>query len=114
MDKMKVSTALLALILLVAGCSTQPTTNPATSSIDNENLRVAEIDLPGMFCQSCAQNSETTLRNMPGVVDANVDIRTKKGRVIYDPSAISKEQLVQEGLIQAYDGKITRDAEYDE
>lgn len=106
-------TGILVFVLVVAGCTTNTaTSNQVSTPADNENLRIAEIALPGMFCASCAQSSENAFKNMPGVVDASVDIKTKKGEVIYDSSVISKEQLVQEGLIQAYDGKILSDNEY--
>jgi len=101
---------LVVVMMIATGCASKnETTNiPANT----ENLRIAEIGLPGMFCQACAQNSENTFANMPGVVEVNVDIGAKKGTVVYDSSVISKEQLVQEGLIQAYDGKIIKDQEY--
>lgn len=111
--KMKVLKILCTLfvVLFVIGCGSQQQQTPTISS---EDLRIAEIALPGMFCQSCAQSSETAFESMPGVVDANIDIVTKKGNVIYDSSAISKEQLVEEGLIQAYDGSVINDQKYEE
>ncbi len=108
-----IGVGILVLLLVVAGCSANtPTSNQISTQVNNEDLRIAEIALPGMFCASCAQNSENTFKGMPGVVDASVDIKTKKGEVIYDSSKTSKEQLVQEGLIQAYDGKILSDEKY--
>lgn len=77
--------------------------------INSENLRIAEISLPGMFCGGCAWSSENAFKGMNGVVDANVSIDTKSGIVIYDSSIISKEELVQDGLIQSYDGEIVSD-----
>jgi len=105
---------LAILVVFVAGCTTQ---NPAIApspppTTDTANLRVAEIGLPGMFCKSCAQSSENVFKGMPGVVDAKVDIGEEIGMVIYDSSITSKEQLVQDGLIQAYDGKILNDQKY--
>ena len=101
----------LLLVFTLMGCTPVPQQNIGTT-INGDNLRVAEIDLPGMFCAACAQSSKTTFEGMPGVVQASVDIKTKKGKVIYDPDLVSKEQLVQDGLIQAYDGKILNDQSY--
>ena len=83
-------------------------------NMDNEDLRVAEIDLPGMFCKACEYGSESTFKSLPGVIKADVSIKTKKGIVVYDSSIISKEQLIETSLIQSYDGSITSDEKYGE
>ena len=76
------------------------------------DLRLATVELPGLFCAACAFSSEDTLKKLPGVVDANVDIGVKKGTILYDPSIIAKEQLVEPGLIKAYEGKVIDDQPY--
>jgi len=89
--------------------------NSSSGSVIEANrgeLRLAELSLPGMFCAGCAWSSENALEGMQGVVSADVDIETKTGTVVYDPNLITKEQLVEDGLIQAYDGKVVKDEEY--
>lgn len=105
---------LIVLVLLVVGCADQkaPANDSSNPSLNNESLRIAEIALPGMFCQACAMNAEITFKGIKGVVDSKVDIKTKRGTVIYDASITSKEQLMQGALIQAYDGSIVRDESY--
>ena len=76
------------------------------------DLRVATLELPGLFCSACAWSSENTLKGIPGVVDANVDIGVKKGTVLYDPNVVSKEQLVEPDLIQSYEGSVVDDQKY--
>ena len=49
---------------------------------------------------------------MVGVIDAQVDIKTKKGVIVYDFNKITKEELVADGLIRAYRGSIITDKEY--
>ena len=124
MMKMKFEFWALALaigfVILLSGCGAQDQTGiesvgvVPSSVFDSKTLivRVAEIDLPGMFCAGCAQSSESVFEGMVGVVDARVDIQAKRGVVVYDPSVISKDQLVQDGLIAAYGGKILSDMEY--
>ena len=114
----------IALIILVSGCvnknvmESNTTDNPEANKVSGnpeanaENLRVAVIELPGMFCPACAKSSVSAFKRMGGVVDAKVDIKSKSGTVIYNASIISKEQLVNNGVIQAYDGRILSDREY--
>jgi copper chaperone CopZ len=80
---------------------------------NGQELRVATVELPGLFCASCAWSSENTIKGIPGVVDANVDIKVKKGTVLYDPNIVSSEQLVEPELIQSYEGKIVNDEPYE-
>jgi len=81
-------------------------------NIDNKNLRVAEISLPGMFCKACEYSSKSTFESIPGVVSADVSVETKKGIVVYDSSIITKEKLIEAPLIQSYDGIIVDDENY--
>ena len=102
------------ILVFVLGYTSQ---NEASETHDNipatsENIRIAEISLSGMFCKACVRNAEIAFRGMDGVIDATVDIETKKGMVIYKPMTISKKQLIQNPVIQAYDGKILSDREY--
>ena len=102
------------MFVFVLGCTSQNEASdthvniPATS----ENIRTAEIALPGMFCQACARNAKIAFQGIDGVIDSTVDIESKKGMVIYESMVISKEQLIQNPVIQAYDGKILSDREY--
>lgn len=81
-------------------------------AINNGNIRIANIALPGMFCKFCAKSSESAFKGMVGVIDAQVDIKTKKGVIVYDFNKITKEELVADGLIRAYRGSIITDKEY--
>jgi len=98
----------LLLVITLVGC-TPVQQQDSSKSIVGDNLRVAEVELPGMFCASCAKSSKSAFEGIDGVVQATIDFKTKKGTVIYDPSVVSKEQLLQDGLLQAYDCKIIND-----
>jgi len=100
------------LVFTLMGCTPAQKQDTGTV-ITGNNLRVAEIDLPGMFCAGCAQSSKSTFEGMSGVLQATVNIATKKGTVIYDADITTKEALIQEGLIQAYEGKIITDEAYE-
>ncbi len=81
-------------------------------SIRGENLRVVEIALPGMFCGGCAYGAEYGFNQAEGVVWAEVNLREKRGTVIYDPAVTSKDKLVQNVYIQAFGPKILQDIDY--
>lgn len=51
--------------------------------------------LEGMTCASCAMRIEKGLKKVPGVLDAQVNLATERGTVVYDPSQTTIEQMVQ-------------------
>ncbi len=50
--------------------------------------------LSGMTCANCARTIEQTLRTTPGVVSAAVNFATEQARVVYEPDALTVNQLV--------------------
>ena len=120
MEKEKIKTyVMIALIVVAVGAglfwikSSFSAPNGTAVSNSGQELRVATVELPGMFCAACAWSAGNTIKEIPGVVDANVDISVKSGTVIYDPKIVSKEQLVEPGLIQSYEGKVVNDEPYE-
>jgi copper chaperone CopZ len=71
------------------------------------NLRQAVLKIDGMFCVSCATGAEYALKEKVGVIDASVDYDSESGNVVYDPSKISKEEIIQ--AIKPYTAVITED-----
>lgn len=57
--------------------------------------RHATFALEGMTCASCAMRIEKGLKKVPGVIDAQVNLATERGTVIYDPTQTGVERLVQ-------------------
>ena len=55
----------------------------------------AVISVGGMTCANCSGRVERTLRKLPGVVDANVNLATEKASVRYLPAAVSRPRLEQ-------------------
>ena len=119
-EKTEIYLKIAVLVILIVGGiywakgAFFPSLNGAAVATGDGNLRQATVELPGMFCAACAWSSENTIKGIPGVVDANIDIGVKKGTVIYDPSIVTKEQLVEPGLIKAYEGKVIDDQPYNE
>jgi P-type Cu+ transporter len=54
-----------------------------------------EITLPvsGMTCAACVRKVEKTLRGLPGVEDANVNLTAGKAGVTYDPNQVALRQM---------------------
>jgi copper chaperone CopZ len=88
----------------------KPKSELKTSSLEPnqpKNLRQATLKIGGMFCASCATGAEYALKEKKGVVSASVDYDSESGKVIYDPSKISKEELIQ--AVKPYTAVIIED-----
>ncbi len=49
----------------------------------------------GMTCASCAATVEKTLKKVPGVEDANVNIATEMATVVIDPRVVSEREMAK-------------------
>ena len=47
----------------------------------------------GMHCAACAVRNERVLRKMPGVLEANVNLGTRRARVAFDETAVTEAAL---------------------
>ena len=47
----------------------------------------------GMHCAACAARNERTLLKMPGVLEANVNLGTRRARIAFDETAVSEAAL---------------------
>ena len=52
----------------------------------------------GMHCAACAVRNERTLLKTPGVLEANVNLGTRRARVEFDETAVS-EMALREAVI---------------
>ncbi|KAK9070157.1 hypothetical protein SSX86_010557 [Deinandra increscens subsp. villosa] len=66
---------------------------PTTKVKPHGNL-VGQFIIRGMTCAACVNSLEGILRKLPGVKRAIVALATSLGEVEYDPSIISKEEIV--------------------
>ena len=62
-----------------------------------------ELNISGMHCAGCAAGIEGTLRNVEGIVSASVNFATSKGVFEYQPSKISKEEIIERIKQLGYD-----------
>jgi Cu+-exporting ATPase len=47
----------------------------------------------GMHCAACAVRNERVLRKMPGVLEANVNLGTRRARIAFDETAVTEAAL---------------------
>ena len=78
-----------------------------------QSLRVLESSIPGMVCSGCAASIESYIKSMPGVVKASVSLATKTGVFVYDPSQVTKEEIVKNTIFDIYPPSIVSDEPYD-
>lgn len=85
-----------------------------TASINRQqNLRVLETSIPGMVCSGCAASIESYVKSMPGVVNASVSLTTKSGIFVYNPSQVTKEEIVRNTIFDIYPPTIVSDEPYE-
>ncbi|KAF0909117.1 hypothetical protein E2562_031623 [Oryza meyeriana var. granulata] len=60
-----------------------------------QNTLSGQFRIGGMTCAACVNSVEGILKKLPGVKRAVVALATSLGEVEYDPSVISKDEIVQ-------------------
>lgn len=56
-------------------------------------MATATFAIGGMHCAACAVRNERTLRKIPGVRDANVNLGTRRARIEFDEIAVTEAAL---------------------
>ncbi|OWM85707.1 hypothetical protein CDL15_Pgr029130 [Punica granatum] len=77
-----------------AGFEAEILTEPNSSKAKNNGTLVGQFTIGGMTCAACVNSVEGILRSLPGVKRAVVALATSLGEVEYDPSLISKDDIV--------------------
>jgi copper ion binding protein len=53
------------------------------------------LDIEGMSCQHCVGKVEKGLKEMPGVLSADVDLAKKQAKVRFNPEKLTIDDLAQ-------------------
>ena len=61
------------------------------------------LNISGMHCAGCVAGIEATLNSTEGIISARVNLATSKGIFEYDPSVISKREIIQKIKQLGYD-----------
>ncbi len=60
---------------------------------DADGLATSELAIGGMHCASCATRVQRSLRGVPAVASAAVNLATERAYVTYDPAVVSADDL---------------------
>lgn len=58
-------------------------------------MKERNLKITGMNCASCVKAIEIALKALEGVEDVSVNLATESARVVYDPSKISLEEIIE-------------------
>lgn len=58
-------------------------------------MKKVTLVVTGMTCASCAQNIETRLRKLDGIIKVTVNLTTEKGYVEYDSGKITVKEIIK-------------------
>lgn len=61
-------------------------TSRQSNTVGSAALATVAFRVPDMDCPACAVSLSATLRKLPGVADANLDVASRKAVVTYDPA----------------------------
>ena len=64
---------------------------------DVNGLATSELAIGGMHCASCAQRVQRSLRDVPAVASAAVNLATERAYVTFDPAGTSTDDLCRRG-----------------
>jgi copper chaperone CopZ len=73
---------------------------------NTEKVEKIELNISGMHCAGCAAGIEGTLKATEGIVSASVNIATSKGIFEYQPSKITKEDIIEKINQLGYEASI--------
>lgn len=99
-----VSTFLAIVYLITPATSLVVFGSPAEIDdieVDGKNYRHLTLRIEGMVCPFCANGIQKALIDTPGIISAKVSL-PDSGVVIYDPSRISKEEIVKLPIFSSY------------
>jgi Cu+-exporting ATPase len=66
-----------------------------TNQTDSSDLREITLPVSGMTCAACVRKVEKTLRGLPGVQEATVNLSAGKAGITYDPDLLALPQMEQ-------------------
>ncbi|MBA2524616.1 MAG: heavy-metal-associated domain-containing protein [Pyrinomonadaceae bacterium] len=94
----KIITSVVLAVAVIAGATglalrARITANAATfATVATERVLVG---IEGMHCTSCASGIKSMLKRTRGVVSAEVSFNQKEANVEFDPSATSREKIIE-------------------
>ncbi|KAJ8766055.1 hypothetical protein K2173_020571 [Erythroxylum novogranatense] len=96
-----------------AGFEAEILPEPVTSKAKSSNTLTGQFTIGGMTCAACVNSVEGILRNLPGVKRAVVALATSLGEVEYDPTIISKDDIVNAIEDAGFEGLLVQSSQQD-
>lgn len=57
-------------------------------------MNTVTLNIEGMHCDGCAANVQSLLERQAGIKKAATSFKDKQARILYDPSAVTEDQVV--------------------
>ena len=83
--------------------------DPDPADIDEEartELEQARLSVLGMTCASCVLAIDRTLRGVPGVTEANVNLAAEQASVSFDPRQVTPAEMISAIQHVGYDARV--------
>ncbi|CAN1810111.1 Copper-transporting ATPase RAN1, partial [Linum perenne] len=96
-----------------AGFDAEVLAQPAIKTKSNSKTLVGQFTIGGMTCAACVNSVEGILKDIPGVKRAVVALATSLGEVEYDPSVISKNDIVNAIEDAGFEGALVQSSQQD-
>ncbi|KAG2656327.1 hypothetical protein PVAP13_1KG074300 [Panicum virgatum] len=96
-----------------AGFEAEILPDSTVSQPKSQKTLSGQFRIGGMTCAACVNSVEGILEKLPGVKRAVVALATSLGEVEYDPSAISKDEIVQAIEDAGFDAALLQSSEQD-
>lgn len=96
-----------------AGFEAEILPEPGTFGTKPHGSLVGQFTIGGMTCAACVNSVEGILRDLPGVKRAVVALATSLGEVEYDPTVISKDDIVNAIEDAGFEGSLVQSSEQD-
>lgn len=93
---MKILSALIVMMLIVAGCGNPGSTGEKTSA-SSAPVEFAELklDVKGMTCEGCENAIIRSLDRLEGVYESDASHEAELVTIKYDPDAVNLEQITE-------------------
>jgi len=96
-----------------AGFEAEILPDSTVSQPKSQKTLSGQFRIGGMTCAACVNSVEGILEKLPGVKRAVVALATSLGEVEYDPSAISKDEIVQAIEDAGFDAALLQSSKQD-
>ncbi|KAL1833861.1 hypothetical protein DCAR_0103998 [Daucus carota subsp. sativus] len=96
-----------------AGFEAEIVPEASSTKKSSSSTLVGQFSIGGMTCAACVNSVEGILRKLPGVKRAVVALATSLGEVEYDPTLITKDEIVEAIEDAGFEGSLLQSSQQD-